>query len=452
MEEDSSVTLLVFGLNECTSSLYVGERSGLVAVGSANGAVRLVFPALDRDSGGSGQPGDGETAVPVRGSSRKFEFICLRSRSSEGIRSIYIDEDSGRLVATAGDSNVFVWDLTDLTPIGTSEPQGSHVVSQDAQCDLYAFDRTHTLGSCNNAFILQHERTVTLIVRNSVTMYTLKFPQGAWPSLEKRQAQLNNGITAHASAKTSSKTSDNKEDGASVDRLGELGTGTNSPKLASAARGSSLDQRVAPTHEESNVTTPINCVPCHFNGRHMVLLKQNDPGVFLLQIRDWDTEDKALVREIVSKRTAFNWLTPTCIQCLDDFVMAVVHFNTVRLWSIHTGKELYSLKGHGHLSRIVCAKLCWPRPADPDLHKADKLQDGDESRVPYVVSIATDKRVFVWRNGRAVQNLPLPKGKANFALGVPYFMEPRFAQSDDGEWRLVELYFNDDTGVHVAWY
>lgn len=396
-----SRTLFVAGCNESVSSLYVSPNSGLIVVGSAHGAVRLIFPASDSSWGGD------------QVESEAFECVLLRAKSNEGIRTAYIDESSGRLVATAGDSTVFVWNLADLRKA---------VDGDEAACDVYAFNRTHSLSLCNNAYLLQHKLAVVLVFRNSVTAFTMRFPEHGW--LEDEYSDQGDAGSSSAAADKTCNLTHTK---------------------------SSLLTRVEPNQEESAITVPNNCHPCSFDGTNVTFIRSNTPGVYLIEVVDWSTQEKPVVQTITIKRSVFNWLTPTSIQSLGDFCLAVTGFNTVKVWSIQSGKLLYQLKGHNHLSRIVSARLIHPIIDSSKQDQASALK----SNSPFIITLATDRQAFVWRDGSVVQKIALAPTKTNFHLGGPYFIEPTFSAlvSDDSQivWTLSRLIFNDDTGVHVAW-
>jgi WD40 repeat protein len=255
-------------------------------------------------------------------------------------------------------------------------------------------------------------------VRNSVSAYLLRFPQGSWCSEQQG-----------SSSPDSQEQSQEKRD-----------------------EQSELAKRVEPEQEETELTTAANCHPCHFDGTHVVFIKSNTPGVYLLEVRDWTRKEKATVQTITIQRSVFNWLTPKSIQCLDDFLMAVTSFNTVKIWSIQSGKLLYKLKGHGHLSRIVAARMVYP----PNISEASTPPSASLSiKSPFIVTMATDRRVFVWRDGAVLQKLSLPVEKTQFHLGGPYYMEPGFSllASDESQhlWTMSKLVYTDDTGVHLAW-
>jgi len=429
-------TLLTLPPDEAISCLYEHADSGLVVIGSANGAVRLLFP---RNSGDGAPTSNGvhpdQVAVQVgeKAEPVDYSYVLLRNRSAEAVRTAYIDAKTGRLLVSVGDVNVLVWDLANLQP--------THA-GVGAKCEVYAFDRHHAYGTCINSFLFQHEREFLLVIRNSVNVYWLRFDKHAWtsdsPAVQQQLLQQEQQQKGHPDSRKESSISLGEDDA-------ELARSVLAPASAvTRFTGPSGAVRELPEQGSDKLTTPVNTVPTAFDGKRIIFLRCDKPGEFLVDVRDWQDEDKAVLRTITIRCSLVNTVTPFGLHSIGDFLTGVVNFNTIKLWSIRTGRELYSLKGHAHLSRVLAVRLVDPPP------RLGRAQPAPSDDSVLIVSLGNDKVVVVWQDGRVLQRVALPARCAHFGMEGPYFLQPRFHRdSSTEEVTMTSLLFNDDTGAHV---
>jgi hypothetical protein len=463
-------TLSALALCESLSCLAVEPRSGAIVLGTCNGAVRLALPA---------------------GADGAYDMAVLRSRSDEGIRTAYIDAEMGRLFVTAGDAQVFVWNLRQLRAVESAP--GGGAPPEGAEHHVYAFERHHTFPTCYNAFLLQHEREVLLIVRASVTAYRLAFPRDGWDaglarvsgsaSLPAQVVPVDACATTAASAASAALATSVAPARATAAVSGEapaalVAAGVNTSPLAApaappaaaptataaleaAAQGSTvaaipqdgaaarfsaeyrssslIDSRVEPVRGERSLATSANFHPCSYDGKHVAFLGSERLGEYSIEVRDWTLDECPVIRKIVMRRGLVNAVAPQFVQCLGEWLLAVTDLSTVRIWSLRTGQTLYRLEGHGRHAKIVAASLVRP----PELERRAVFD-------ALVLSLAQDGSLVLWREGRAAQRLQLPRSRAHFALGLVYFIHPLLRVAPSGELELDRLIYNDDTGVHVA--
>jgi len=429
-------TLKAFGIGDPLTSFSLDANTGIILLGTADGAVYMAFPR-SRSVPSAATLGEDvkahdkteEVAIDMNVNQCQYDLMVLRKRTKEGIRALSLDEKNARVIAVAGDVAIMAWNLHKLETITLADG------STEAKCEMFVFNRQHTFGTCSNAFLFIHKVEVVLVIQRSISAYSLIFPDGDLgakcdPVQEEHLAPSTTGEVGEASI-------------ADV----EIEDAMNSPMVSAASAVASaashahsrVGNRAQPEQKEFNLTTPPHSIPSAFSGDHLVFVTGKSPGEFLIEVRAWGTEENPIVRTFTVKRAMLDAVPPYAVQCCGDFIMGVVNLSVLCLWSIKSGEQLHALTGHKFGSKIVSARLVIPR------------EDLGVNRLPVLLSIGTDGRLLVWQDGVLVQSLRLPKAKRHFALGVPYFLEPTLARNtDSGKVQVKDLVWNDDTGVHIA--
>lgn len=512
----STHTLLTCAADAPVTCLHVGVRTGIIVVGRANGAVLMVFPRRppargDAVAGAQAQThavgevnqNGGETG----GSDSEYRHVVLRKNSVEAIRTAWLDEAHGLLYVTVGDAHVLVWELAALAGLDSARPElGAH-------CEVFACNRAHTYGACVNAFLLQHERTLLFVFRSSVTLYQLDFAApGADASAAGSGQQIANAngstsVNAHANGAPTPAPAPTLTPAPALQTAPGNGAGpgaaaalvplTSFPILSGSAPSHpassvgpapaehGLRQRQQPAQSEVSMTTSAQTVPLSFDGRFLVSLRSERPGEYFVELRDWSTPRKSMSRVMrLQSPLGASKLAPFAVQTCGDVLMAVEHLDRVSTWSADSGKPIHRARRalHGLGSRIVAAVLCCPVPDLPP-HARSASEPGIEPGMEpgmepggagersgpagytghesvAAVSVASDGSVVLSRHGAVLQRSQLPKERAHFALGGPYWLQPTFrfgvpagkaTGKADGELvpLLERLVYSDDVGVHV---
>lgn len=137
-------TLATFAVNAPLSCLYVPDSGEFVAVGNANGGLRLFF----MDSPG-------------------YKYVKLASQGIEGIRCMHYCPEEGALYVATGDRGVYTYDLQNLQ--ADSEDPGN------AACEKVKYDRVHSYGTCSHSIVLNHGKLFLLVLVGAVRVYSIDF-------------------------------------------------------------------------------------------------------------------------------------------------------------------------------------------------------------------------------------------------------------------------------------
>ncbi|GBG26723.1 Hypothetical Protein FCC1311_029442 [Hondaea fermentalgiana] len=407
-DETRVTTLLALGAGHPVSCLYKEPDTGLLVVGSADGASRLLFPSY-KPATSTAQRNHGadlEASVAQAAETEEFRSLVLRPRANEAVRSAYIDVQDGLLFLAIGDACVQVFNLRKLRPQDPDQPE------QGLHHEMYAYGRMHTFGACVNAYILHHERHFLLALRRSVSIYELRFPRA------QRLGHDGSKMTVHDEQQTSNR---------HKNRLTEV--------LDPAQAGTAEDEMLQVEQDDIDVTVSLNCLPCSFDGRHAVFLKTDKYGEFTIEVRDWSDDTRSVVRAIVVKRRPLDVILPESIQVCGDILLAVLNLRTIVAWSVATGQELFRAQsGDGDLiaTRLLCRGF---------------VAEGSNG-APLVISMSRAGALTLWSGAQPLQAMRLPSQVARFRLSGPYFLEPEISKEATG-FTLRSLVYNDDTGVHM---
>jgi len=401
--EATFATLFLTGLNAPVSLVYLSSV-GLVVVGLANGVVKLVVPEANA-----------------------YRYLTLRTRGPEAPRSAYIDPESGSLIVTLGDRNVLMWDLRNLEVSQTGVDDGEEVVSEK-----FSFDRVHSFNTCRNAFLFQGGLKCLLIIRKAVNLYEMDFA----PLLQMRKnaTLLSNGNTASEESE-------------------ELMQKKEIAPFAFASTETTEDSP-RPKSNEHAINVSASELPCFFDRNYLVSVHAEKAGKFLINIRDWNSSDKRLIRSIPLNGSILNKLTPKSVQVFGDFLSAIWMFRQVLIWRISTGELVYKLYNSGHGPRIIALRLVKSRQVHTSTSNSDDVEHcRTDPGTFHAVTLGQSGRINLWHTGVIVQSLQIPKRMSNFFLGGPYFLEPELTKPNDIDSeapKLKRVYFSDDTGVHVV--
>jgi len=146
------VTLDTFSGDGPLSALFVHKESGLILVGTMNGAVRLYFPDTQIDA---------EKVL--------FKYIVLRNRANESVRTLFLKD--GMVYAAIGDLGMAVWDLRRLQE-KVNDTSSNY---SGANCEMFGFDRVHSHGTCTNSFLFQNELVFSLVIAKGTNVYRMNF-------------------------------------------------------------------------------------------------------------------------------------------------------------------------------------------------------------------------------------------------------------------------------------
>jgi WD40 repeat protein len=455
-------------------------------MGTANGAVRLALPA---------------------GADGSYDMAVLRPRSDEGIRTAYVDAELGRLFVTSGDAHVFVWNLRQLRAVEGA--LGSGPPPEGAEHLVYAFERHHTFPTCYNAFLLQHQREVLLIVRASVTAYRLAFPREGWhvgpaqvsdsttlptiampvaasasltaPAKPPAPATPAASAAAAASACAGAAAAVSSAAPAALAAAGIEASPLGAPAPPPAAPATAATADAAAAAAKTTTTSHAHTLPPFPPGGAALRPNATRGSSSLIDSRVEPVRGERSLATSANfhpcsydgKHVAFlgserlgeycievrNWASEEC-PVVRKFVLRRGLLNAVAPQFVQCLGEwllavtdlrtvrIWSVRTGQTLYRLE------GHGRNARIVAASLLRPPELQRLAVfdalVLSLAQDGSLVLWRGGRAAQRLQLPRSKARFALGLVYFIHPLLRVAPSGELELDRLIYNDDTGVHVA--
>lgn len=410
------ITLLKASVDDPVTCLMAHPLSGIVAMGSAAGSVRMAFPKFDQEHAQSSEAGGGtesngegggdleegkNNGESPSGESKKgvieqikftisanpdsttsllpISMVVLCRRAEEAIRSIYINDEDDSLYAVSGDVSVLRWDLRNLE---SDVPFIKGAKHTRIQVNIF-----HAYNSCPRTAVAQSGRTIVWLTEGNPKSHLMVLPEN--------YRTPNPNINFDTMMEPLPVNRDDQD----------------------VITQDSLQRKVSFPWQIDSIAYSFR------NNRLCWLWSDREMGGWTINVYDWNQRKD--LRTIPIKKGDSKGLHPWGVSCVENDVIGIISGKIVNLWDCTSGALVQSFSDW-HSSDIVSIYL-------------DRVNQGETYQL-LILTISQDGRIVRWMSnpiaglayassiGGKKTVYQLPKERAQFVLGVPVSCSGHFSE------------------------
>jgi len=203
--------------------------------------------------------------------------------------------------------------------------------------------------------------------------------------------------------------------------------------------------KYGPTQESFKLPLTQTQTPICFDGTHLIVRNHESKATWNLEVYDWKDERK-LLKTIKVRMSGLTALVPTNIMINGDDLFAVINDKTLTCWSVSSGEIKYKVKASSaFVSMEVCVRATKTTSAQTTQNGASTIDEA------VVVSVHRDSVIRIHKKGVLAAAHKLPNSMCQFNLGIGYMLRSKIVyKTEDNASFVHRVFFNDDTGIHMA--